>query len=313
MRYRKGLPQLSSERPFICDGGLETTLIFHRGIDLPHFAAFDLLKDPDGTQAIRDYFRPYLDLARRNGVGFVLDTPTWRANPDWAARLGYSSATLDAANRAAVALAEEIRDAQGGAPAPIVISGAIGPRGDGYDPGELMTPDEAEEYHSEQIGTFSRTGADMVTAFTLTHVGEAAGIVRAAGATGMPVVASFTVETDGRLSDGTPLRAAIEETDALTGAGAAYFMVNCAHPTHFAGALDDAGPWLDRIGGVRANASKQSHAELDEAEVLDEGDPAELGDDYRALRGRLAGVRVVGGCCGTDHRHVAEVCAAWLG
>jgi len=313
VRYRDALPQLASERPFICDGGLETTLIFHRGIDLPQFAAFDLLRRPEGAPAIREYFRPYLDIARANGVGFVLDTVTWRANPDWAALLGYSPGELDAANRAAVALAEEIRETEGAAVPPIVISGAIGPRGDGYDPEVLMGPDEAEEYHSVQIGTFADTAADMVAAVTMTHVGEAAGVVHAARAAGLPVAISFTVETDGRLPDGTSLRSAIEETDALTGAGAAYFMVNCAHPTHFAGALDEPGDWRERIGGLRANASKMSHAELDEAEELDEGDPSEFGDDHRALRSRLPGVRVVGGCCGTDHRHVAEVCAAWLG
>ncbi len=304
------LPHLASERPFVCDGGLETTLIFHRGIDLPCFAAFDLLRTPEGTEAIRDYFRPYLDIARRQDVGFVLDTPTWRANPDWGARLGYSRDALDAANRAAVELAHEIRDAEA-ASAPIVVSGAVGPRGDGYEPDRLMDPDEAAEYHAEQIGSLARGGADMVSAYTLTHVGEAAGVARAAEAAGIPAALSFTVETDGRLPDGTPLREAVEETDALTGGSVAYFMVNCAHPIHFAGAFDDEGPWLARIGGLRANASKQSHAELDEAEVLDEGDPAELGADHRALRERLPGIHVVGGCCGTDHRHVAQVRAAW--
>ncbi len=312
MRYRDDLPQLSSVRPFICDGGLETTLIFHRGIDLPHFAAFDLLRTRGGAEEIRDYFRPYLEIARRNEVGFILDTPTWRASADWGTLLGYSPAELDAANRAAVALAEELRDGMGDTPAPIVVSAVVGPRGDGYDPAELLSADEAERYHSEQIGTFSRTNADMVSAITMTHVEEAVGVVRAAGAVGMPVVISFTVETDGRLPSGMPLRVAIEETDALTDGAAAYFMVNCAHPTHFADVLDDPGSWRDRIGGLRANASKQSHAELDEAEALDEGDPAEFGDDHRALRPLLGGVRVVGGCCGTDHRHVAEVCSAWL-
>ena len=312
MRYRDELPQLSSARPFICDGGLETTLIFHRGIDLPHFAAFDLLRTRDGTEEIRRYFRPYLEIARRNQVGFVLDTPTWRASPDWGALLGYSPAELDAANRAAVALAEELRNEMGDTPAAIVVSAVVGPRGDGYDPAALLSAGEAERYHSEQIGTFSRTNADMVSAITMTHVEEAVGVVRATGAVGMPVVISFTVETDGRLPSGTPLRDAIEETDALTDGAAAYFMVNCAHPTHFADVLDDPGSWRDRIGGLRANASKQSHAELDDAEVLDEGDPAEFGDDHRSLRPLLRGVKVVGGCCGTDHRHVAEVCSAWL-
>ena len=311
MRYREGLPQMSAERPFITDGGLETTLIFHNGIDLPQFAAFDLLRRPAGPAAIRDYFRPYLDLARREDAGFILDTVTWRANPDWAALLGYSAEALDAANRAAVELAGEIRDGEAAGERPIVISGAIGPRGDGYDPGVLLSADEAEAYHAPQIASFARAGADMVSAVTMTHVAEAVGIARAAAAAGLPAAVSFTVETDGRLPDGTALRTAIEETDAQADGAVAYFMINCAHPTHFAGVLEEDGAWRARIGGLRANASKLSHAELDEAEELDEGDPAEFGDDHRALRAHLPGVRVLGGCCGTDHRHVAEVCAAW--
>lgn len=311
MRYRDALPQLASERPFICDGGLETTLIFHRGIDLPLFAAFDLLRRPEGVREIRDYFRPYLDIARDTGTGFVMDTVTWRANPDWADRLGYTPGELDAANRAAVSLAEEIREGEGDAAPPIVISGAIGPRGDGYDPGVLLEASEAEEYHAVQIGTFAGTAADMVAALTMTHVGEAVGVVRAARSAGMPIALSFTVETDGRLPDGTPLRTAIAETDEATDGGAAYFMVNCAHPTHFSGVLHEPGAWRERIGGVRANASTMSHAELDEADELDPGDPERFGVDHHPLRGRLPGVRVVGGCCGTDHRHVAAVCAAW--
>ena len=311
MRDRDPLPQLSAERPFVTDGGLETTLIFHRGLVLPDFAAFVLLEKEAGREALRDYYLPYLAIARERGVGIVLDTPTWRANPDWATRLGYSTAELDEANRRAVALVEEIRSSEPTGGAPIVISGAIGPQGDGYSPVEILSARDAERYHAQQIGSFSRTAADLVTAFTITYSDEAIGIIRAAQAVGMPVVIGFTVETDGRLPDGTPLREAIEEVDAATGAAAAYFMVNCAHPTHFARVLDEDGPWLERIGAIRANASTRSHAELDEAEDLDEGDPVQLGADHRELRRRLPRVRVLGGCCGTDHRHVAEVLAVW--
>jgi homocysteine S-methyltransferase len=312
-RHRDRLPQLVADRPFLSDGGLETTLIFHRGIDLPLFAAFDLLREEAGRAALRDYYRPYLALARQAGTGFVLDTPTWRANPGWAGRLGYSREDLDAANRASVDLVEELRAGEDEGATPVVLSGVLGPRGDGYVAGERMSADEARRYHAEQIGTFSRTAADMVAAFTLTYPEEAVGIVRAAQDAGMPVAVSFTVETDGRLPSGEGLRDAIEQVDAETGAAAAYFMVNCAHPTHFAGVLEEEGPWLARIGGVRANASTRSHAELDEAEELDEGDPVDLGERYRALRPHLPGVRVLGGCCGTDDRHVAAVCRAWLG
>ena len=310
--YRDALPQLSEDRVFLTDGGLETTLIFHRGLELPCFAAFDLVKDDAGMEVLRDYFRPYLEVARQRGAAFVLDTATWRANPDWGAELGYSPEELDHANRRAAALAEEIRDAEGGGCGPVVIEGVVGPQGDGYSPTRLMSADEAEEYHGRQIRVFSETAADMVAAITMTYPDEAIGIARAATAAGMPAAISFTVETDGRLPSGHTLGEAIEQVDAETGGSAAYFMVNCAHPTHFAGVLADGGRWRERVRAIRANASRMSHAELDEADELDAGDPVELGAQYRALRPYLPNANVFGGCCGTDQRHVAEVCAAWL-
>jgi S-methylmethionine-dependent homocysteine/selenocysteine methylase len=312
MSYRDRLPQLDADRPFLTDGGLETTLIFHRGLELPCFAAFDLLKDDAGRDELRAYFEPYVALARERGAGMVLDTATWRASPDWAQRLGYSPDDLDDANRAAVALAEEIRALGEDERTPIVVNGVVGPRGDGYDPAELMSASEAEAYHSRQIATFADTAADMVTAITMTHAEEAIGIVRAAATAGMPVAISFTVETDGCLPSGQPLPEAIDQVDAETDRAAAYFMVNCAHPTHFAHVLEDEGSWRDRIGGLRANASAKSHAELDEAEELDEGDPVELGAQHRALRARLPSVAVLGGCCGTDCRHVEAIGRAWM-
>jgi S-methylmethionine-dependent homocysteine/selenocysteine methylase len=313
MRYRDSLPQLQADRPFIADGGLETTLIFHRGLDLPCFAAFDLLKDDSGREELRAYFEPYVALARERGVGMVLDTATWRASSDWGERLGYSPDDLDEANRRAVALAEEIRDAGEDERTPVVVNGVIGPRGDGYNPDELMSASAAEAYHARQVQTFASARADMITAITMTHAEEAIGIVRAARAAGIPVAISFTVETDGRLPSGQTLADAVAQVDAETDAAAAYFMINCAHPTHFAPVLDDAGPWSERIAGLRANASTKSHAELDEAEELDEGDPVTLGAEHRALRSRLPRVAVLGGCCGTDHRHVGAVIDAWTG
>jgi S-methylmethionine-dependent homocysteine/selenocysteine methylase len=312
MRHRHRLPQLDAARPFLTDGGLETTLIFHRGLDLPCFAAFDLLKDRSGRDELRAYFEPYVDLARECGVGFVLDTATWRANPDWAARLGYSLDDLDAANRAAVALAEEIRVAGEAKGTPIVINGVIGPRADGYDPCELMSADDAERYHARQIATFADSAADMVSAITMTYPEEAIGIARAARDRGLPAAISFTLETDGRLPDGQRLSGAIERVDAETGGSVAYFMINCAHPTHFAGVLEEDGAWRERIRGLRANASVKSNAELDEAEELDEGDPVALGAEHGALRPRLGAVSVLGGCCGTDRRHVEAIGRAWM-
>lgn len=305
------LPQLAGDRVFLTDGGLETTLVFHRGIDLPHFAAFPLLERPEGRAALRDYFLPYLATAREQGAGFILDTATWRANPDWGLRLGYDPAALDRVNRLAVGFARALREDAGDAPAPILVNGAIGPRGDGYAAGTLMPASEALGYHAAQVRAFAAAGADVASAVTMTYAEEAIGIARAAAAADLPVVISFTVETDGRLPSGQALGDAIEQVDAETLAYPAYYMVNCAHPSHFADVVAAGGSWRERIAGLRANASAKSHAELDAAEELDEGDPVALGADYVALSGHLPAVTVLGGCCGTDARHVAAVGAAW--
>ena len=310
-RYRHHLPQLSGGL-FLTDGGIETTLIFREGLTLPYFAAFDLLKHDEGYAALQKYFRTYVDIARRYGAGCILESATWRANPDWGTKLGYSGTALADLNRKAITLLQQIRDAYELSTTPIVISGCIGPRGDGYNPAALMTEDDAEHYHTMQAQTFRDMEADLVTAITMTYAAEAIGLTRAALAAEMPVVISFTVETDGRLPTGQTLQEAIEQVDDATGHGPAYYMINCAHPTHFVGTLAAGEPWLDRIRGVRANASSKSHAELDEATELDDGNPEELGRQYRELKGKLPQLNVLGGCCGTDHRHVEAGCQACL-
>ena len=290
----------------LTDGGLETTLLFDEGLELPCFAAFPLLESAEGRDALRRYFEPYLAIARELGTGFVLDTATWRANPDWGAQLGHDVERLTEANRDAVAFARELA----GDDADVVVNGVIGPRGDGYVVGESMSADDAATYHGWQIGVFADAGADKVTGVTMTYPDEAIGIVRAASARDLPVVASFTVETDGRLPDGTALGQAIERVDAATDGAAEFFMVNCAHPTHIARGLDGS-PALDRIGGLRVNGSAMSHEELDAAEELHADEPDALGRDHAALHSSLPSVQLLGGCCGTNHRHVAAIARAW--
>jgi homocysteine S-methyltransferase len=306
------LPSLDSDRLFVADGGLETTMIFDHGIELPCFASFLLLRDEAGREALRRYYRDYIAIARRHRLGFVLDTPTWRASRDWGDQLGYSSDDLAAVNRCAAELAAAIREEASQPDTPIVVCGTIGPRGDAYEAAEEMSAAEAEAYHSEQIGTFADAGVEMVSAYTLPYGAEAVGIVRAAAAAAIPVTISFTVETDGPLPSGQPLGEAIESVDAETEGAARYFMVNCAHPTHFAAAVEAGGAWLRRLGGVRCNASRRSHSELDEAAELDRGDPRELGALYKELKPHLSAVRVLGGCCGTGTPHIASICDHWL-
>jgi S-methylmethionine-dependent homocysteine/selenocysteine methylase len=311
MTYRDHLPQLDGS-VFLTDGGIETVLIFHEGLDLPLFAAFHVLKDEAGSEKLRAYYEPYVALAREAELGFVLESATWRASPRWAAEIGYDAGQLDEMNRKAIALLEEIREREADGSAAIVISGCVGPQDDGYNPSELLSAEAARGYHSTQIETFADTAADMVTAITLTYVEEAIGIARAAGEHGMPVAISFTLETDGRLPSGQALGEAIEQVDSEAEAAPAYYMVNCAHPTHFEGVVEGDGEWRRRIRGLRANASTKSHAELDEATELDEGDPADLGARYAGLRRALPELNVLGGCCGTDHRHLAAIRDAWL-
>jgi homocysteine S-methyltransferase len=308
-RFRNALPQLDGDL-FLTDGGIETTLTFLEGLELPDFAAFHLLSRPEGEAALRRYFRRYAALAERFGAGLILESATWRASRDWGERLGYSEEALADANRRAIRLLEELRDERPPSTREAVISGCVGPRGDGYVPDRAMSEAEAQAYHRKQIETFSDTAADMVTAITMNYAEEAVGVASAAKAAGLPVVISFTVETDGRLPTGQALGAAIEQVDAATAGWPAYYMINCAHPTHFEHVLSGAEPWTKRIRGVRANASRKSHAELNESSELDIGDPDEFGLQHAALKRRLPQLNVMGGCCGTDERHIERVAAA---
>lgn len=304
----KTLPQLA-DRLFLTDGGLETTLIFHDGVELPHFAAFDLMRTQEGRRALHAYYLRYLEIAQANGTGFILESPTWRASPDWGALLGYSEAALAESNRESIALMHELKSAYASDRMPIVVSGCIGPRGDGYVADAIMSTDAARDYHAFQASIFAEACADMVTAITMTNTPEAIGIARAAEAAGLPVALSFTLETDGCLPTGQSLAEAINAVDDATGGFPAYYMINCAHPDHFAAVLKTSGDWTQRVRGLRTNASRMSHAELNEAPELDDGNPDELGAQNAALLRALPALTVLGGCCGTDHRHVGAMCA----
>ena len=308
-KYRSNLPQLSGDL-FLTDGGIETTMIFHEGLDLPYFAAFHLLNDPKGQEAFRRYFHNHCQIAQTHKVGFILEAVTWRASLDWATKLGYSKAGLNEMLHKAVEMFAPYRHEYENVDTKIVFSGCIGPRGDGYVPGELMSTSEAEDYHSLQIETLSETDADMVTALTLNYVEEAIGLARAAKSFDIPAVISFTVETNGKLPTNQNLKDAIEQVEDETDQAPAYYMINCAHPSHFEDIVSTGKSWLQKIRCLRANASTRSHAELDEAEELDEGNPVELGAQYRKLMSKLPNLNVLGGCCGTDHRHIEQICKA---
>ncbi|MCP4201259.1 MAG: homocysteine S-methyltransferase [bacterium] len=304
-RYRNELPQLRGGF-FLTDGGIDTDLIFNHGIEIREFATHTLLSDAAGRWAIADYFRPYLALADEVGAGFILNGQTWKAHTWWAADLDSNGEELRWANEDSIAFVAQLRDEFAANEQPIVLNGIIGPRGDSYSPATEITAHQAEEYHAQQIGWLVATEVDMVTAATFGRAEEAVGIVRAAGAAELPIVVSFTVDTNGALPSGRPLAEAIQKVDEATSRAAAYFMVNCAHPDHFFHLLGDSA-WARRIRGIRCNASRLGHTELDRRETLDDGDPVELATRYAELRERMPWLVVFGGCCGTDLRHVTEI------
>ncbi|GGC01524.1 homocysteine S-methyltransferase [Marinobacterium zhoushanense] len=299
--------ELLQSKLFLTDGGIETTLIFHDGFELPYFAAFTLLDNERGQQALIDYYEKYLPIAVHSRTGFILESPTWRAQGDWAEKLGYDTAAITRVNRQAIEMMKRLRLAYEQPESPIVISGCIGPRGDGYVADTRMTPAESGFYHLTQIESLTQAGADMVTGLTMTYSDEAIGIALAAKSVGIPVVISFTTETDGHLPSGEALSAAINRVDDLTDRAPLYYMINCAHPDHFRDALNKGESWVQRVKGVRANASRLSHAELDQCETLDDGDPHELGRLYQGLRESFPQFSILGGCCGTDHRHIEQI------
>lgn len=295
-KYRSNLPQVNG-KTLLTDGGLETVMIFHEGIELPEFASFSMLNSEEGRQKLRDYFTSYDNIARKHETGMLLESPTWRACQDWGVRLCLSRTEIEAANRDAISFLEDIPDAHETAASPMVIGGCLGPRDDGCDPGTLMTVAEARSYHAHQIRILADTAADMISALTMNNVEEATGVALVARDAEIPAAIGFTVETDGLLPTRQPLKEAIAEVDHATDAYPAYFMINCAHPTHFKHVLNG----LDRVQGLRANASSCNHEELDD------GNPAELGQQFADLIRDNPQLTVVGGCCGTDHRHIAEI------
>ena len=300
-----------ASRHYLTDGGIETDLIFHDGFDLPHFSAVMLMRSAEGRAGLAAYYRRYLDVAAERNTAFLLESPTWRASSDWAGPLGISEAELVRLNRAAIGLMRELRADHADRIPSILISGCIGPRGDGYNPGTIMEAGEAADYHHFQTQIFAEEGVDLVSAITMTNVPEAVGLVEAANRAGVPSVISFTLETDGRLPTEMPLADAIAAVDAASDPAPVHYMINCAHPSHFADTLAAGSTWLERLGGLRTNASRMSHAELNEAVQLDEGDPHELGELHTGLARQLSNLRVVGGCCGTDARHVAQMAHGW--
>jgi S-methylmethionine-dependent homocysteine/selenocysteine methylase len=311
VKYRNQLAQLTNTF-FITDGGMETMLVHKEGIELPEFAAFHILKDEDGCKWMKNFYLAYVNIAQKYNVGLIFESATWRASPDWLRKLGYTDEDVITVNRQAIELLSDIRDQYETEKTPMIIGGSVGPRGDGYNPTVVMTAEEAQVYHAVQIDAISKTNADIVIAFTLTYPEEAIGIARAAKIIGIPVVISFTVENDGRLPTGQTLKEAIELVDKATESTPIYYMINCVHPSVLEHVLNPEESWTSRIHGIKGNASKKSHAELNNSTELDDGNPVEFGQCNRTLLTKLKHLKILGGCCGTDYRHAEETCKACI-
>ncbi len=302
-RYLDNLPQLGNDI-FACYTGMDTDIIYNRGIDLTGFASYTLLSTDEGKSRLREYYSNLMALARELNVGVILDSVTWVANRDRGRDLSYSPDDLKKFNTEAIELIASVREEEGDLPT--VLCGQVGPRGDGYEPSDLMSTEDAERYHAEQIKVYSITDVDLVSASTMCYAEEAVGVVRAAQRYDIPVSISFTVETDGRLPTGMSLEEAIQKVDDETDGRALYFLINCAHPDHFTGIFNDE-PWMNRLRGVVANASRCSHSELEAAKEFDEGNPDELGSLIGSLLKQYPHFNIIGGCCGTDMRHMKRI------
>jgi S-methylmethionine-dependent homocysteine/selenocysteine methylase len=290
-----------TDQKFLVFGGTGTDLLFNRGVELPGFASFPLNEDPVAQTVLVDQMRDLINVAKAAGLGCIIDTATWMANRDRAAPLGYDPGRLAALNRQAVTLMRDLRDeAEAG---DILLGLCLGPSRDPYEKLEPMGVEAARDYHRIQIDLIKDMGVDLVNAYTFNQVEEAAGAILAAGDSGLPVALSLVIETDGCLDNGQPVDEAIAQIDALSGQQARYFMINCAHPDHIVPALT-GNP---RLKGIVVNASRCSHAELNDATDLDDGDPDELGSQVADLVRRYPSLSVLGGCCGTDMRHLKQM------
>jgi S-methylmethionine-dependent homocysteine/selenocysteine methylase len=303
----RDFPPRLENKFYLTEGGTETDVLYKWGFELPEFAMFPLLDDPKADQVIRDIYRRYFDVAEKHDTGMLIVGHDYRASPDWGAKLGYTPEGLADMERRTIGFLDSIRREYEDRVSDVYIAGGVGPRGDAYGTGGGITEAEAEDYHSVQLTTLKSTPADMAIALTINNIAEAVGIVRAAESIDIPIGISLTLTTEGRLGSGPTLRDAIETIEEKTNGAAAWFGTNCSHPLEFASALADDGPWRDRLRYVRPNAAKMDKVALCKLGHLEDGDPVELGEQMGGVARRFPRADILGGCCGTDERHLGEI------
>lgn len=292
---------------YLAEGGQETEIMYKFGHDLPHFAMFTLLDQPAAVADMRAMYRRYLDTAARHGFNALMGGLDYRASPDWAGLLGYTRSDLRDMQLRSVDFLREAAQPYAGQIREILIVGTVGPRGDAYSLNQVITADEAEDYHSAQLETLRDAKVDLVSALTFNNTPEAVGVARAAASFGLPLSVSFALDSDHRLMSGPTLREVIETVDREAGeARPAYFGVNCSHPLEFTPALE-SGEWIRRIRMLRPNAVSMEKTQLCRLGHLESGDPDELGRQMGELAARYPHIDIWGGCCGTWDAHLDRI------
>ena len=300
------LPDLLATFPVILgEGAVIERFRRSDGIQLDeHVVNSALIYREPGRSTLEAICRQYLDIGRRYNLPLLLSTPTWRAGRDRIAAAGLAGRDLNGDN---FRFLDGLRDYYGDYARQVAIGGLMSCRGDSYKPAEAMTAAAAADFHAWQAGALAAAGVDFLLAATLPALSEAIGLARAQAATGLPYLISFVARPEGTLLDGTPLKEAIAAIDAAAAPRPLAYLINCTHATIFRSALlhsRNSSPLVrERVIGLLANTAPLTPEELDASAELVEEDPETFGRDVSALHAEM-GMKVLGGCCGTDDRHI---------
>lgn len=260
-----------------------------------------------GRTALETICCQYLETGHRYDLPLLLSTPTWRAGRDRIAAAGLEGSDLNGDNFRFLA---ELRDRYGEYAKKVAICGLMSCRGDAYKPEETMTELAAAEFHQWQANALASAGVDLLLAATLPALSEAVGLARSQAITGLPYMISFVVRPDGTLLDGTSLHKAIITIDSTVSPPPLSYMINCTHASIFRSALlhkDNSSPLVrERVIGILANTAALSPEELDASPDLVEEAPETFGRAVSSLYSEL-NLKVLGGCCGTDNRHIESL------
>ncbi len=306
MVANKSFPLQKEGRFYLSEGGTETELMYKYGFELPHFAMFPLLNNPDAVLKMKEMLRSYLDVAAKHKICALMGGLDYRASPDWGKLLGYSPDGLAEANLQSIEFLREIAKEYASEIPDILFQGLIGPRGDAYEKNESITENEAEDYHSVQLETLKKADVDLALAITFNNIPESIGVARAAAKIGVSLGISLTLDSSSKLNSGPSLAEAIIAIDEETNQSPEFYLINCSHPLEYEPAIEP-GNWISRVRGVRPNASKMEKIELCQIGHLEEGDPEELGKLCGDLARRYPHMDIWGGCCGTWNSHLDEI------